>query len=751
MKPIIEKLLKKTVHSEPKLVAKVPDEDFIPYVCHYDPKTILTKNGELLQVIRITGFNNNSVAAQLISLRDSVRDAITDHVKNTEFALWFNTIRRKKNISPKGEFPDFFSKKIDDIWTEENNWHDQYVNELYITIIIEGLDSSIVNMNSFMRSFSYFTTKSLHQNFLQEAHVKLSKLGEDILKSIEEYGAKFLSIKEWEGVIYSEPMRFFGKIVNLYEERYPLSANDISSDLSGHKIAFGNRELEVSGEGHKNFGAILSLKEYFEVSTESLDRILQLPFEFIITQSFDFAFTKKDLEHQEYQNYVLQVSGDESLRQLSGLANFMESKHDLPTDYGKLQTTIMIISETQKQLEDDIKMATERFNSLGLVAVREDLFLEHCFWAQLPGNFRYLARQKIINTYRIGGFAALHNFPDGSIAGNHWGPAVTVFRTVLNTPYFFNFHDRDLGHSLILGPKNSGKTMLLNFLLAQSRRFNNKIFYFDFNNKAKCFIKALGGKYYAVGGEGEEALKLDPNNPDSKNEFNWLDQIIAFDLTELLSQKSALISLADYLLDAIENSLDGSPTIIAINHAWDLLDNQIIAPKIDAFLSKMREKNVVVIFIAEDAENFEKTELAKEIKKNLITKIFMPNHQASKSCKEIFGLNDEEIEILKMMADEERHFLFKRGEDTVISMLDFSKFIEISKILSADQMTLLAMEEVINASASEEVRNPEPQIWLPQLFEVLKAIEHERLEDERRKEHEELLREVEAELAAENQ
>ena len=188
--------------------------------------------------------------------------------------------------------------------------------------------------------------------------------------------------------------------------------------------------------------------------------------------SFDFTFSKKEMEPYEYQNYILKVSGDEDFRQLSGVAHFIENKQGLDTDYGKLQTTIMLISSTREELEKDLKASFEQFNSLGFVVIREDIFLEHCFWSQLPGNFHYLRRQKVINTNRIAGFAALHNFPSGLIAGNKWGPAATVFRTVLNTPYFFNFHDGDLGHSLIMGPENSGKTVLLNFLVTQSRRFS---------------------------------------------------------------------------------------------------------------------------------------------------------------------------------------------------------------------------------------------------------------------------------------
>jgi type IV secretion system protein VirB4 len=537
---MIDKLLQKLLTKKPKdslkAAAQVRDEDFIPYVCHYDPNTIVTKNGELMQIIRITGFSTTTAISELVSLREAVRETVISHVQDNKIAFWFNTIRRKKNIAPKAKPKEFFAAKFDEAWIKDNQLDDKYVNEVYITVIVEGMDTSIENIKGFARSFSYLATKSLHREFLKKAHKKLSEIVQGIVVDTEKYGAKLLGIQEWEGVLYSEPMRFFGKVVNLYEEHYPLAANDISLDLSTHKIAFGNRELEVLGKNNNNYAAVLSLKEYFEVSTSSLDNILQLPCEFIITQSFDFTVSKKEIAPQEYQNYILQVSGDEDLRQASGIANFVESGHGSPIDYGKLQTTIAIISHSREDLERDAKVAFEKLNSLGFVAIREDIFLEHCFWSQLPANFRYLRRQKVINTNRIAGFAALHNFPSGSIAGNKWGSAITTLPTILNTSYFFNFHNGDLGHTVIFGSEEFSESTLLNFLVTQSRRVGGKLFYFDFNNSAKVLIKTLGGAYYDMSepdSENSEFLHLNPlalpkTNENKKFLNEFFASLVAF-------------------------------------------------------------------------------------------------------------------------------------------------------------------------------------------------------------------------------
>ena len=810
MNPILEILsqtLAKRRKKDPKtLSAKMPDEGFIPYVCHFDPNTILTKNGELMQIIRITGFNNASVYSELISLREALRDSLNENVKETNFAFWFNTIRRKKNITPEGKFPEFLADEVNEIWIHENKLDDQFVNELYITVIIEGIDSSIINFGSFFRSFSYSSIKSLHRKFLTKAHQKLSDLTNKILADVEDYGGKLLGLQEFDDVLYSEPMRFFGKIANLSEDRYPLACNDISNEISNHKTAFGDRELQVVGKNDKNFAAIFSLKEYFEVSTASLDKILQLPIEFIVTQSFDFTFLKKDLENFEYQDYILKVSGDEEFRQASGLANFIENKQGLATDYVKEQITIMILSKTHDGLEKDIAMAFEQFANLGFSAIREDIFLEHCFWSQLPANFHFLKRQKIINSNRVAGFAALHSFPAGKSRSNHWGPAVCALQTVLDTPYFFNFHDGKSGHTSIVGAHDSNQVGILNFLLLQARKFDNKIFYLDLNNSGECLIKALEGAYYNISNRDPrdpEFLHLNPltnaKNPDflieffnsliafsrepiaeseinlipqivekiiankvsnfaqacelfnnektakiyqklkilngdsfkhifgAKIELNWsVNKIMGFDLTDIFDKKPILIAVVNYLLHQIEAQLDGSKTIIVINEAWQIFNNAFFGKKITQLLQKFAQKNAVVIMTSSDPKSIVKSQVTTAIKEQIVTQIFTPNQEPEPAYEQVFKLSNDELEIVKIMEDEEGHFLLKHGDDSLIISLILEKLEQISRLLNPDQLTLTAMREVIAAN-SENSKKTTSRAWIEQLLEILQTIDDEEI------------------------
>lgn len=822
------KYINKKKQEQGRITAKTPDQDFIPYVCHYDKNSILTKNGEILQIIRVTGLNDNNSALDLVSLRESVRDAIYENSESEKFAFWFHTIRRRKSVVAKGEsdYKDYFSNEVDRIWTKENELESQFVNEFYITILHEGLNTPVSDFKSFAKSFSYKTIQKEHKEFLEYAQKNLDEVTQKILLQVEDFGAKILGIKDWKGVLYSEPMRFFGKIINLYEDRYPVSTNDISDDLSSHKIAFGSREIEVMGEENKNFAAMMTIKECHEVSTESLDKILNMPFEFIISQSFDFEYDKKELEPFKERYNLLKVSEDKDFQLISGFKDFIESDSGKKNDYGKLQTNIMVISNNIENLKKDLDDAVEKFSELGFATVREDIFSEHCFWSQLPGNFAFLRRRKLNNTAKVPSFAALNSFPSGSFHNNHWGPAVTTLKTIINTPYFFNFHEKDHGHTMIVGPKSSGKTILTNFLLTQAQKFNNRIFYFDCNNSSKLFINALGGKYHKITKniEDDEFLSMNPfslpanednaafltywikqlvmflklevkeeelnatfeiiNNvlnskePNfliafdalrsektrriyeklkiwgngklsyifgSQTEIDWSEKTLGFNFDEILNQKPILIPVISYLLHKIESVLDGSPAIIVFDEALEFLDNKIFHSLISEILHNLKEKNCIVIFNLKDHNLSESSlELVQEIYKNCATEIYMPNHEPPEYFNKTYELQEGESEVLKFMAqDSKRHILIKHGQDSLIADNDLSTYNEILSIFSANELANMSYEEIIS-ELKQENQEPNPETWIPQFVEVLKALIEQQKEEQKQKIMEQEMPEVEA-------
>ncbi|MBY0407090.1 MAG: hypothetical protein K2Q01_05310, partial [Rickettsiales bacterium] len=194
---------------------------------------------------------------------------------------------------------------------------------------------------------------------------------------------------------------------------------------------------------------------------------------------------------------------------------------------------------------------------------------EEVFWSQLPGNFEFIRRKDTINTCRLAGFARLNRYPQGVSTGNHWGDAVTILTTLVGSPYFFNFHHQDNGHTLVLDFNSFNDqfcAILMNFLMCETRKFDGKLVVFDRHRSADLLFDKLGGAYHnfpALSRDPEQApVKLNPFLlPDSPRNrgflLAWLTTLISPDAPlpddhkELLREGIAQL----YTQDEAERSL----------------------------------------------------------------------------------------------------------------------------------------------------------------------------------------------------
>lgn len=520
----------------------VIESDFVPYACHYDTHTILTKNGELLQTLRITGFGTES--GENKDLRAAIRDAIFKNVKNDKYALWFHTIRRKEDLSLKGNYPDPVSSGLHAAWEEKNRWTDQFVNEIYITVAREGQATPLLSPKDFLRGLWPPADRRYREAYLAESSEELDKVVVGMAKSLEPFGAKRLGVVERGGEFYTEPGEFLSKIINLTDEQVLLPEMDLSTYLTTQEITFGFNAMEVrSHTGKRRFGAILTLKDYKELSPEHLDRLLQLPIEFIINQCADFINPSEALKMYDEQQEILRLSGAKELAQASGLADILESRTGSPLDYGQQQLSVFLLADDLRTLGRYVHRAVTALQSLGILTVREDIRFEECYWAQLPGNFEFVKRLKPINTKRIAGFASFGSLPTGSAEGGPWKEAITLLPTTYNTPYYFHFHRGGKGHTLVVGPEDTDKAGPVNFLLSEARRLNPRIFVIDFGRASELFLRGMGGAYHRAPG-----MRLNPfdvtDTPESRKFLFYWTLLLLGDVSAYGEQESMVLKNA---------------------------------------------------------------------------------------------------------------------------------------------------------------------------------------------------------------
>src|SRR5262245_49777425 len=91
---------------------------FIPYHFHWDKETIITKNRELLKVIKLDGFSFETADDEDVDIKKAVRNSLLKSMADGSFALWFHTIRRRQSVFPGGEFQPGFAQEVNRQW-----WH----------------------------------------------------------------------------------------------------------------------------------------------------------------------------------------------------------------------------------------------------------------------------------------------------------------------------------------------------------------------------------------------------------------------------------------------------------------------------------------------------------------------------------------------------------------------------------------------------------------------------------------------------
>jgi len=531
---------------------EVSSSKFIPYDYHWDKDTIITKNKELLQIIKVDGFSFETADDDVVDMKKMVRNSLYKSMAEGTFALWFHMVRRRQTAYPGGEMPKGFAKAVDDKWKQKHHSKSSFVNELYVTVIRKQDTKGAAKFETMFQKIEGKADKEADGVRLREAHKELKEAVYRVLATFRDYGARVLTTKQGEFGPMSEPLEFLGRLVNCGESQPMLVPSmEIGQYLPVNRLYFGSRAIEVRTPTGLKYAGIVSIKEYSPATAAGImDAFLQLPFEFIVSQSFQFLNRQTNIGSMQLQQRRMANSQDVAVSQVREISEALDMAMSGHIAFGEHHLTVTCVEDSLAALEGAISMVIAELVNVGINPIREKMVLEQCYWAQLPGNFDFIGRKAKINTLNISGFAAMHNYPVGKAAGNHWGDAVTVFDTTSGTPFFFNFHARDVGHTTIIGPTGAGKTVLMNFLCAQAQKYNCRMFMFDKDRGVDIFVRALNGKYTHI-------------DPGKKCYFNPLQlddtmenrSFIAEWLTSLVSVNDEVVSAEDY--ETIQRAVEG--------------------------------------------------------------------------------------------------------------------------------------------------------------------------------------------------
>ncbi len=499
----------------------------LPYARHVDDVTLELRDGLLMQTIRLGGLLFETADTEELNYRAELRDAMLKAIGSSRFAIYHHVVRRRADAALEAHYPDEFSRNLDQRWRERLAAREMYVNDLFLTIIRRPMQGRVGLLDRLRGLAGKVTPTDRAAAFAVEKR-SLDAASDALLASLGSYSPQLLRVYESEAGIRSEPLEFLSYLYNADMRPVVLPHGDIGHHLPFRRASFGHDAFELGAAGTlpRKFGAVVSIKDYPAQTLPGIfDELYRMPFEMTVTQSFAFVERGEALGRMNLALRRMRSTEDEALSLRDELTQAKDDVAAGRAGFGEHHTTITIHAESFAALDTHVAEVSAVLADLGVVAVREDIALEPAFWAQFPGNFRYIARKGLVSTTNFAEFASLHNFPVGRIRGNHWGDAVTLFETTAAGPYFFSFHQRDLGNFTVIGPSGSGKTVVLNFLLAQARKFNPRIVFFDKDRGAELFIRAIGGQYDRLrpgSASGLNPLQLDDTAANRQFLIDWL-------------------------------------------------------------------------------------------------------------------------------------------------------------------------------------------------------------------------------------
>lgn len=540
--------------------------DRLPYARLVDDQTILLRDGSLMTALQVPGLLFETEDTEALNAHAATREIMLRSNLDARFVLYHHVIRRRVEVELDAQFDDALSAHIDRSWRQKLADGSLFINDQFVTLIRRPARGKAGLAEKLGKLWQRRRQEDI------EADPKdlrsLRAAAQSFAASLGDYGARMLGDYTGpSGQTNNELLELLSSLYNgeMRPVRRPADETDIGQMLPYRRASFGLDAMELRGANGTDFATILSLKDYPEATSPGLiDPLLRLPFEMTVTESFAPQERQTAREKIDLSLRRLRSADEEAQAERADMLAARDELGNGSVTFGDHHLTVLVRERDLTRLDDASAACAAALADAGAISVREDTNLEPAFWGQFPGNETYLVRRALISSANMASFSSLHGFALGQAEGNHWGDAVTLLQTTSSTPFFFNFHNGDLGNFTVIGPSGSGKTVVMNFLAAQAQKFSPRTILFDKDRGAELFIRGINGRYDRIhSGEpsGFNPLSL-PDTPANRAFLrDWLGVMLKAEGPEELAMLS----------HAVDAAYANDPSLRRLRHFRELL------------------------------------------------------------------------------------------------------------------------------------------------------------------------------------
>ena len=519
---------------------------YVPWICLIDKGVVLNKNGTLQKTLKYRGYDLDSSTVYELK---NINAKLNDVIKRLGQGWSLNVEARRKRCTDYIEAENEILA-IDIIEKERKlNFleNEHFESEYYLTIV------QLIPTDNSKKVGEIFLEYAKKSEILDKTLENFNKEFKKILNLFKEI---FLEVTELDD---EETYTYLHSCVSTKTDKvivpeipYAMANYLCDSDLvGGLKPKLRGKEIRcISIQGFPNY----TVPGFFDV----LNR-LNIPYRwitrFLILSKLE-ALSKMERKYKNifsqrlslFQRVYAELTGEkeENSRKLNedalNKANEVRTQIALTTgDYvsqGFYTCTLIVDGDSIDEVEERVDIISKTINNMGFITIEESINSVEAFLGSIPGNITNNIRMPILNTITLS-----HLLPVSSVwGGDSWNkhlnaPPLIYTKTKGSTPFRFNIHIEDIGHSAIVGPTGYGKSVLLGLIASSFMKYkDSRVYFFDKDASSRVLTYAVGGEFHDL---GNDELSFQPlANIEIVEEKEWAYGWIL----EILEQENVKVS-----------------------------------------------------------------------------------------------------------------------------------------------------------------------------------------------------------------
>ncbi|MGL5932239.1 MAG: ATPase [Cetobacterium sp.] len=507
---------------------------YVPWVLLLDEGVVLNKNGTLQKIFRFRGHDLDNATEEELNY---VITKINNVIKRLDSG-WsiFSEARRKQSDRYIKNDSDILGLKIID--TERYKHFksgNHFESEYYLTFVyLTPLDNR----------------KKLGDIFVKKRESTKKDLDEVVERFKKEFGEIYELLKEIFLEIYplndEEIYTYLHSCVSQYEieeVKIPTVPSYMGNYLCDTPMIGGLKPQ--LGEKHMRTISIIDFPQYTEAGF--FDRLNHLNIEYRWVTRF-LALGKQEAlsilkgvwnttfqgRLSFFQRVLSEFTNGEThlnenrdaLEKAEGIDEQMNLVRGDYLSQGYYTCTIIVLDSDFEEADRKAELICKTINDMGFTAIIEGVNSVEAYLGSNPGDIYHNLRKPILNSITLSHLIPLNSVWAGDIRNRHLDmPPLIYTETEGSTPFRFNLHIGDVGHTCIVGPTGTGKSVLLGTIASHFFKYpNSKVYIFDKDGSSRVLSYSMGGHFYDL---GEDNLSFQPlGDVEDELELMWANEWI---------------------------------------------------------------------------------------------------------------------------------------------------------------------------------------------------------------------------------